>query len=261
MRGKTYQVALGGRGDPPDLENFGEILAYCRNKNIVPNFTTSGFELTDVQAELAKEHCGAVAVSWYNSEYTMGAMQLLLKKGVKTNIHFVLSSASIVNASELLRQNKFEGVNAVIFLLHKPVGLGSESGVLSPGDLRVRMFFEEVDKSLGGNVKVGFDSCSVPGIINYCDSVDMLSVDTCEAARWSMYISADLVAYPCSFDEADGFDLRTGTIADAWQSSRFNLYREVFKKACPECNRKDECMGGCQILRQITLCEREERMV
>jgi radical SAM protein with 4Fe4S-binding SPASM domain len=260
--GRTFQVALGGRGDPNEHEDFAELLSYSRKHNIVPNFTTSGYGLTEKQADLAKEYCGAAAVSWYNSEYTLNALKLLLKSGVKSNVHFVLSNSSIDHAVTLLRNKLLdlpEGTNALIFLLHKAVGMGSAENVLRPSDPRVKVFFEEVDKIIGGNIKIGFDSCCVPGLINYSQNVEEMSFDTCEAARWSMYICADMIAVPCSFDKESGFDLKSGTVADAWQSERFKLFGQSFQTACKNCGQKKICLGGCPIQKQIILCERAER--
>ena len=84
-RGNTYQIALGGCGDPDQHEHFAEILDACRSAGIVPNFTTSGLGLNSELAQLCKKHCGAVAVSWYRSSYTLRAIDLLLQAGVKTN--------------------------------------------------------------------------------------------------------------------------------------------------------------------------------
>ena len=72
--GKVNQFALGGRGDPDMHEHFGEILSLCREHEIVPNFTTSGFGLTDKAVELCARYCGAVAVSWYRNDYTLRAI-------------------------------------------------------------------------------------------------------------------------------------------------------------------------------------------
>ena len=69
-RGRVNQFALGGRGDPDQHEHFAEILEICRKNSIVPNYTTSGYGLTKEHAQLSKNYCGAVAVSWYRSEYT-----------------------------------------------------------------------------------------------------------------------------------------------------------------------------------------------
>lgn len=93
--GRCNQFALGGRGDPDQHENFEEILMICREYNIVPNFTTSGYGMTSRIADLCKKYCGAVAVSWYRNEYTQKAIRLLLDAGVKTNIHYVLGKNSI----------------------------------------------------------------------------------------------------------------------------------------------------------------------
>ena len=127
-KGKTFQFALGGRGDVDQHEDFEKILRYCRENGIVPNFTSSGLGFTDEIVELCKELCGAVAISWYRQEHTYRAIQMLLDAGIKTNIHYVLGNNSIDEAIQRLEENDFQkGINAIIFLLHKPVGLGQES--------------------------------------------------------------------------------------------------------------------------------------
>jgi hypothetical protein len=100
-KGKTYQFALGGCGDPDQHENFEEILNICKTYGIVPNFTTSGLGMSPDIAKLCKRHCGAVAVSWYRSTYTLNAIKTLVDAGVKTNIHYVLTKDSIAETSIL----------------------------------------------------------------------------------------------------------------------------------------------------------------
>ena len=134
-KGKCNQFALGGRGDPDQHEHFEEILKICRENILVPNFTTSGYGMTPEIAKICKRYCGAVAVSWYRSEYTLKAIQMLLEAGVKTNIHYVLGQNSIDEAIDRLKRNDFpNGINAVIFLLHKPAGQGTKANVLSFDD-------------------------------------------------------------------------------------------------------------------------------
>ena len=126
-RGRCNQLALGGRGDPDQHEHLEELLQISRENQLVPNFTTSGYGMTAELAALCKQYCGAVAVSWYRSEYTLRAIQLLLDAGVTTNIHYVLGKNSIDEAIDRLKRNDFpEGINAVIFLLHKPAGQGED---------------------------------------------------------------------------------------------------------------------------------------
>ena len=54
----TNQIALGGRGDPNQHPQFERILQICRENDLVPNYTTSGFRMTDEQVRLTKQYCG-----------------------------------------------------------------------------------------------------------------------------------------------------------------------------------------------------------
>ena len=243
-RGNTYQIALGGCGDPDQHEHFSEILKLCREAGIVPNFTTSGLGLTPELAQLCREYCGAVAVSWYRSPYTLQAIDCLLQADVKTNIHYVVSRRTIEEAITRLRERSFpDGINAIVFLLHKPVGLGTRQQVLQADDPEVKEFLSLACAGEHG-YKIGFDSCSVPGLINRSSSVDMDSVDTCEGARWSAYITADMKMLPCSFDNQSqrwAVDLRSHTIQEAWDSPAFEEFREHFRRSCPEIILCDKC--------------------
>ena len=261
-KGKTYQLALGGRGDVDQHEQFEDILKYCRTNNIVPNFTSSGLGFTDKIVTTCKKLCGAVAISWYRQEHTYKAIDMLLKAEVKTNIHYVLGNNSINEAINHLKNNSFpKGVNAVIFLLHKPVGLGKEDNVLDVNDKRVKEFYNIVDTQQF-DFKVGFDSCNVPALINLTSNLNPDSFDTCEAARWSMYITSDMKAIPCSFDNQDlrwAYDISNDTIQNAWNSDQFENFRGYYKKSCGGCKDRLSCLGGCPIKRQIVLCGREEK--
>lgn len=106
-KGRTFQIALGGAGDPNKHESFAEILRATRENRIVPNYTTSGYDLTDREIELTKKYCGAVAVSFYSNidkngnednPPTITAIERFVKAGCITNIHYVLSKKSIREA-------------------------------------------------------------------------------------------------------------------------------------------------------------------
>ncbi len=257
--GNTYQIALGGCGDPDQHEHFPEILELCRRAGIVPNFTTSGLGMTLELARLCKEYCGAVAVSWYRSPYTLKAIDCLLRAGVRTNIHYVVSKGTIDEAVTRLREDSFPaGVNAIVFLLHKPVGLGSQRQVLRADDPKVKEFLSLACAG-GHRYKIGFDSCTIPGLVAQSSEIDMDSVDTCEGGRWSAYITADMKMLPCSFDNQQqrwAVDLRNHTIQEAWDSPVFEEFREHFRRSCPECEYRQACMGGCPICPEIVLCDK-----
>ena len=260
--GRIYQVALGGAGDPDTHENFEEILFLCKKYNIVPNFTTSGIMMNNEKAELCRKYCGAVAVSEHFADYTNFAIDLLLGAGVKTNIHYVLSKKTIDKAIELLKNNSFhKWINAVVFLLYKPVGLGKDDYMLTADDERVKEFFSIIDN---GNFhhKIGFDSCSCSGILNFTNKVMGESIDYCEGGRFSAYIDADLNMMPCSFANQDKrwhMNLREYTIEEIWNSELFNSFRYSLSHSCPDCKNRNSCAGGCPLVNRITLCNRKER--
>ncbi len=259
---KVNQFALGGRGDPDQHENFEDILRICRENDIVPNFTTSGYGMTPEIAKICKQYCGAVAVSWYRSTYTTDAIQMLLDAGVKTNIHYVLGNNSIDEAIERLEKNDFpNGINAVIFLLHKPAGQGSKQNVLKVDDPKVARFFKQVDAK--HPFKVGLDSCNVPGALKFCRKVAPQSLDTCEGARFSCYIGADMVMVPCSFDQNKKYETKLipQTIAEAWYSEPFEAFRAKLQRACPDCPHRELCLGGCPIMTEIVFCDSENRKI
>ena len=255
-KGRCNQLALGGRGDPDQHEDFEKLLQISRENNLIPNFTTSGYGMTSEIAEICKTYCGAVAVSWYRSSYTLRAIRMLLEAGVKTNIHYVLGKNSIDEAIRRLEQDDFpDGINAVIFLLHKPAGQGTRENTLSFSDPRVGEFFKLLEKQ--HSFKVGMDSCTVPGAVQFCNSIIFESLDTCEGGRFSCYISADMVMVPCSFDQTGRYAVSLSgiTIEDAWNSAPFEAFREKLRKACPTCEKRDYCMGGCPLMPEVVLCE------
>ena len=261
-KGKTFQISYGGRGDVDQHENFEEIMKYTRENGIVPNFTSSGLGFTPEIADICKKYCGAVAISWYRSKYTYKAIQMLLDAGVTTNIHYVLGNNSIDEAIDRLKNNGFpDGIANVVFLLHKPIGQGQKENVLKVDDPKVKEFFELID--IGKfDYGLGFDSCSVPGLINFTKNINHDFMDTCESARYSAYITSDMKMLPCSFDNQDlkwAVDLNTHTIQEAWDSDVFEDFRNHFRCSCNSCKDKEICRGGCPICRDIVLCNRKEK--
>lgn len=257
--GKVDQFALGGRGDPDEHEYFEDILKLCKDNGIVPNYTTSGYSFSREKALISKRYCGAVAVSWYRNDYTLKAIEYLLEANVRTNIHYVLANNTIDEAIDRIKNREFPKVNAIIFLLHKPQGLGTKAQVLKSNDPRVIEFFELLTKD--NYYRFGIDSCTVPAMINYSQNYDINSLDTCEAARFSCYISADMKMVPCSFDTENEHkvDLRQYTLQEAFDSEKFELFRNKLRFSCRSCQSREDCMGGCSLFPEIVLCERQNR--
>ena len=254
-KGKTFQIALGGAGDPNKHENIEKILQYTRENNIIPNMTTSGFEITEREIALIAEYCGAVAVSYYSklisgnesNEHTLSAISRL-KSLIPTNIHYVISEESVDEATYRLENEKWpKGVNAIIFLLYKPVGFGISSKVIRRGEKICRFMNAALKRK--HEYRIGFDTCFTPILLDYRDCIEMQSVDFCEAARFSMYIDSEMNAYPCSFDNQIGkykISLDGNSIQSVWDSPIFEQFRNRIT-SCDTCDAFHICKGGCAL--------------
>ena len=246
----TNQVALGGRGDPNQHEDFEEIVTYSRKSGVAPNYTTSGIDLTDEQVEISKM-CGAVAVSDYERDYTYEALEKLMDAGVKTNIHLMFTKNSYSKTLKILygynpwfyREKNhvdIDRLNAVIFLLFKPAGAGANLD-WRPTITQFSTFAELVFKPKS-KFKIGMDSCLVNHVLNYVepDKPQKISIDTCEGGRMSAYITHDMKLMPCSF--ADASIWATPIKGDKnidyiWnRSMKFKSFRKILRdkpNSCP----------------------------
>ena len=263
--GKTFQIALGGAGDPHKHPNFEEILRISRYYHIVPNLTTSGFQLLDEEIAIIKKYCGAVAVSWYSrivngqeSNYdTITSVNRLVKNGCTTNIHFVVSRDTLSEAIQRLETDRFpSGINAVIFILYKPVGMGLKDKVISSKDKRLAHFFELISRR--HPFQIGFDTCFTPAIVHWAHDVSPVSIDACEAGTFSMYIDSRMNCYPCSFgiwNSEKPETLHEKSLREIWNGKQFSIFRGHNKGKCSTCSMAFLCHTGCKLGLSIDLCD------
>ncbi|MBN2795254.1 MAG: radical SAM protein [Clostridia bacterium] len=268
---QTFQIALGGRGDPDQHPDFLKMIRYAKEHNIVPNFTTSGYGLDFKILPEVKKYCGAVAVSYYRNYYTSRAIEALLAHGIKTNIHFVLGNNTIDEAIDWIENKKIpSGINRVIFLLHKPVGNGEQSNVLSFDDPKVKYFYSLFNQE-ENCLMAGFDTCTAPALIHFADKIAKSSYDTCEGGRFSAYVTPDFKLLPCSFDGRQKYavDLTKYSVKEAFNSITFDQFREKFVQTidrsneystCLNCKHQELCMGGCPLMKEIVLCHDIQRI-
>jgi radical SAM protein with 4Fe4S-binding SPASM domain len=252
------QVALGG-GNPNQHPQFSKILQATRAHNIVPSYTTNGQGMTSEIYAATKDFCGALAVSWY--EPYIEAKEVIRQAknfNIKLNIHFLLNDYTLAKAIDLLenRQDILQNVNAIVFLNYKPIH-SSKSLCLSNYP-SIEHFLNLISNFQ--TCKVGFDSCMISYLSLIKDNLVIETSEFCEAARFSAFVSEDLLFYPCSFlndVSSNGIDLKTTTLTEAWQyGEEFIRLRkrletpgdQVFPiKACETCSSYTFCHGGCQI--------------
>ena len=268
-KGKTFQIALGGAGDPNKHERFEDILSVTYNNLIVPNLTTSGFELTNVEIHLMKKYCWDVAVSFYSklcsanqesNSMTIQAIRRLIDAGCTTNIHYVVSKENIDEIIYRLENKIFpKGINACIFLLYKPAGQGELKKMLTIND-SVYQRFIHLATTKRFDFKIGFDSCQTPALKAFGNMLADESLEYCESARFSMYIDCENQAYPCSFGWSQteySVDLNSHTVLEAWNSSQFAEFRSRQNIQCG-LSYKNDCRC-CALDLGIQLCNQIKR--
>jgi len=256
---QVYQVALGG-GNPNQHPGFIDILRITREKyGIVPSFTTNGRGLNDQILDATKLYCGAVAVSAYEPYEEMAeAIYKLVAKKIKTNIHFVLDSCSINTAIRWLNDHPafLDKVNAIVFLNYKPMGRYPQQDHLLSNSPDVQHFFHLATRKQS-RFQVGFDSCLVSGIAKYSE-INEKYYDGCDGARFSMFISEEMKAYPCSFSCGyfEGVPITKSNLLNIWNDSdSFVEMRNLLSgNSCPDCLKSSICLGGCPLFKQINLC-------
>jgi radical SAM protein with 4Fe4S-binding SPASM domain len=120
---------------------------------------------------------------------------------------------------------------------------------------RLKAFYESASSCQ--SVKIGFDSCCVPGIVTWMNANPAL-IDSCEAARFSAFISEDMKMYPCSFmANTDQYgDLRKEKLLDIWQTHpAFVKHRDEIRfNSCVVCKHQAVCHGGCVFMPEINQC-------
>ena len=251
----TMQFALGG-GNPNQHPQFVEILKTIRKHNIVPSYTSNGDGLTKKILTATADFCGAMAISAYPpyDENRYEKMLCLIKSyGITLNLHAIIRKETLSMWEKWLVKppSFFKYVNAIIFLNYKPIKTINESVDIE----KAHEFFKIVNQCK--SIKIGFDSCSLSGIVQWMDTPSYL-LEPCEAARFSAFISEDMKMYPCSFmvnRELYG-DLRKNSLLEIWQRNKsFKQFRDdSTPQRCKNCKKYAICKGGCRLFEEINYC-------
>lgn len=243
------QIALGGRGSPNEHPEFEKMIKFARKNNIVPNYTTSGINLTDNQIKASKDYCGAVAVSMYNQDYTFSSINRLIDSDISTSIQYVLSNKSFDNIIKLLDGEDIwngrvdlDKLHAIVILLFKPQGRGKNlrDWILSEDNIKK---FSDIIKNMSNKklkFGIGLDSCCMCKISQDRELTnrEKLYTDTCEAARMSCYITPDMKLVPCSFGDPSiyGTSIKRKSIKEIWDKNIvFKDFRKQLKKNPEQC--------------------------
>lgn len=258
----VLQIALGG-GNPNQHPEFVEILRLIHEQGIVPSYTSNGDGLTDEILEATKKYCGAMALSLYPPyERFNEKVRRIVGYGIKLNLHVILKNDTIDLLTSWFEEAPewFKNINAVIVLNYKPIGRGSRDLMVRAKE-KLKRFYETSSECK--TVKIGFDSCCVPGIVTWMN-VNPALIDSCEAARFSAFVSEDKKMYPCSFmvgTERYG-NLSKESMLEIWQSHlAFVEHRKAMQNnTCEGCEHQSLCHGGCVVMPEINQCGLFDKM-
>lgn len=200
------QIAFG-IGDISANPDLFPMFRHCRENGIIPNVTINGYQMTDEQADILVESCGAIAVSNYDRDLCYNTVQRLTSRGLKqTNIHMLLSEDTLDHCYDLiddrLSDPRLSKLNAIVFLHMKPKGRACHCGPITSRDKYQRL----IDHALTNGVSIGFDSCGANmfarTIKDHPDAKRLMQfVEPCESGLFSAYIDVSGRYWPCSFSE------------------------------------------------------------
>lgn len=254
--GTIFQIAVGG-GEPLEHPDFLDIVNETAKRGIVLNFTTNGLLLTPDIFTTIRGKVGALAISAASMEELKRVIPLLdYSKGIKVNLHYILSNESIQEAIDIVKgeyNDQLDGINAVVFLTYKPAGRGAENAVLRKG-AQTDEFIKAI-KTPKISCKIGFDACFVPMLMrNHTVRKEM--VDVCEGGFFSVYIDEYMRVSPCSFSGGrDSYSLKEYSFYDIWLDKLQPFREKVAKNTCQnECAVHNLCKGACPYYPQITNC-------
>ena len=250
--GFLTQIALGIT-DIDSNKDFVGMLRYARKQGIVPNFTMTGYGLTEWMADRVAELCGAVAVSAY--AHTKGVayhtIKSLTDRGMKqVNIHLLYHSANEEHVYQVLKDVKedprLEKLNAVVLLGLKTKGRGEGFTALP-----YEKFNNIIEYCFASDVPVGFDSCSAPKFEQYVKESDLSESqknnllqmsEPCESTLFSFYINYLGQGFPCSFmEDTPGWETGINVleadnfVEDVWNHPRIIHWRKGLLAKCRNC--------------------------
>ena len=257
----VFQVALGG-GNPNQHPEFVEILRITREDfGIVPNYTTNGRGLNAEVVAATAQFCGAVAVSAY-APYTetTEAVAKLRDSDVTTNLHFILTSKSVDTAIQWLTTPPplLQAADAIVFLNYKPVGRYSDPKLLLNNSPRVEEFFALATRARYP-FRIGFDTCTITGLARF-GSAPAISLEGCDAGRFSLFVSEKLEVFPCSFMVEAGYHgvpLKGSSLLKIWKEhpSFQTIRAKHASPGCANCKTPQHCLSGCPLFPEMNLCE------
>jgi mycofactocin radical SAM maturase len=255
-RAGVFQINFGG-GEPFLRPDFEEILRGCHQRGIMTCVSTNGTCLDASLIErLAATRLMAIQVSVDGArqetceairgrgtyEAAIGTLEILARSGIPTSINTVLTS---LNAHEIPDLHALAKALRVSFRVSRfrPSGRGSDNWQdLRPRPAQLLEFSDWLNRQ--GDVRTGDSFFSLTP-----QERQGLGLNLCGAAKLTACVGPTGNFYPCAFLQREEFlagSIRTQTFQEIWDGAPiYESLRNLRIRSCEECQRFDQCHGGC----------------
>jgi len=254
---KVFQINFGG-GEPFMRPDFEQILAACHSRGIMTCISSNGTlldaarvarlananRLVAIQVSMdgaCRETCDAIRGEGV-FDAAIEAVKLLAATHIPTSINTVLTSQNASEIPAMHAMAKSLGVSLRVSRF-RPSGRGAENwGSLRPTPAQLLAFSEWLASS--GDVRTGDSFFSLT-----TQERQGLGLNLCGAAKLTCCVGPTGNMYPCAFLQTERFkagSLREQSFQEIWDSSDiYASFRSLRIHSCEECQRFDQCHGGC----------------
>lgn len=253
---RVFQINFGG-GEPFMRPDFEQILDACHERGIMTCISTNGTLLTpDRVARLARTRLVAIQVSMDGArretcdairgagvfDAAIEAVKLLAATRIPTSINTVLTAQNADEIPAMHEMARNLGVSLRVSRF-RPSGRGADNwNDLRPSPAQLLAFSDWLSAS--GDVRTGDSFFSLT-----TQERQGLGLNLCGAAKLTCCVGPTGNMYPCAFLQTDRFkagSLREQSFQEIWDSSEiYASFRSLRIHSCEECQRFDQCHGGC----------------
>lgn len=244
-KGLLSQIAFG-ICDLDTNPDFIRMMRYCREFDVIPNFTFNGNGLTEEFADRIAGLAGAVAISVYNKEKAYNCVKMLTDRGMKQiNFHCISHDKSydkiLSIIDDIASDKRLKKLNALVLLRYKPKG----NGIGKFNQLTIEQYRNIIYHAKDKGVSIGFDSCSAPLYLKAIKGDAELEkteifVEPCESSLFSSYINCKGEFYACSFCEGvgmwqTGINVLNKDFKEVWDDAQTKKFRDILLKNNRHC--------------------------
>ncbi|MBQ9516901.1 MAG: radical SAM protein [Eubacterium sp.] len=251
---KVFSVSFGG-GEPTLYTKLFELAEYARSKNVLPNITTNGVNMTAEFANQMKVF-GNVHLSLHtmkDKNHLEKAVCLLKKAGIKQiGLNLLLSTDTIPHIESIFKWAKEQRFKRVLCLRYKHTDKNKEIKDLSIDENFYYVFNDIFRFGKKYKIKVMTDCSAVQEFIGYGKASEKLlyyfDTNGCQGGNAYIAITVDGMVKPCSFWGEAFFDAETMTQYDWLNNEKIVAFRNAtHSERCKSCEHIKICHGGCRL--------------